>query len=327
MMRFLILFIFLNVAALAQFAPPQGQAGSSAMYKDSSVFVAWASSCKIKRGLQDTASAASGYASVGDSSSALGIADGSVVSLGDGGTALCTFAHPIKDGAGYDFAVFENSFDGKFLELGFVEVSSDGLHFFRFPATSNTQDSVQTASFGDSDASKINNLAGKYVILYGTPFDLSEMQNIPGLDINYITHVKIIDVVGSINPSYTTYDKNGNKINDPYPTPFASGGFDLDAIGVIHSQASTSIQQIMDNEQVLIYPNPSINTLYIDTQIPNESTLQYALYNDLGVKLQNGFLNSAHQAINTRCLNSGFYFLQIKGNDFSLTKKICINHE
>ena len=61
------------------------------------------------------------------------------------------------------------------------------------------------------------------------------MIGITNLDINNITHVKIIDVIGSINQSYASYDSQGNIINDPFPTPYETGGFDLDAIGVIHS--------------------------------------------------------------------------------------------
>ena len=60
----------------------------------------------------------------------------------------------------------------------------------------------------------------------------------PGLDIQRITHVKVIDVVGSIDPDYASHDSHGNKVNDPWPTPFHTGGFDLDAIGVIHATGS-----------------------------------------------------------------------------------------
>jgi hypothetical protein len=40
----------------------------------------------------------------------LGLPDGSIVSLGDSGIAIATFAHPIYNGSGPDFAVFENGF-------------------------------------------------------------------------------------------------------------------------------------------------------------------------------------------------------------------------
>jgi hypothetical protein len=197
-MRLSVFICFISHVAFAQFAPPEGQAGSTAMYKDSTAFTAWTTSCTVVRGLQNISNSTLGYATVGDSTSPLNIADGNVVSLGDGGYAVCSFQNPIYNGPGYDFAVFENSFDGNYLEFGFVEVSSDGVNFFRFPATSNTQDTLQTGGFGDSDATKVNNLAGKYKAQYGTPFNLDDLQGISGLDINHITRVKIIDVVGSI---------------------------------------------------------------------------------------------------------------------------------
>ena len=70
------------------------------------------------------------------------------------------------------------------------------------------------------NATEIYNLAGKYRAQFGTPFDLEELTGITGLDVNNVTHVKIIDVVGSLNESYASYDSQGNIINDPFPTPF-----------------------------------------------------------------------------------------------------------
>lgn len=325
-MRFLPILCFLWNVAVAQFAPPQGQMGSTAMYKDSSAFIAWASACKVTRGLQDISNASSGYATVGDSSSAINIPDGSVVSLGDGGYAICTFQNDIYDGPGNDFAVFENSFDGNYLEFGFVEVSSDGINFFRFPATSNTQDTVQTASFGYSDATKVNNLAGKYIAQYGTPFDLSEMQGITGLDINHITHVKIIDVVGSINAAYATYDKNNNKVNDPWPTAFASCGFDLDAVGVINQQANNGIKEIDNNLFVTVYPNPVSSNLvvFLNKCLTERVTVVISDLNGKLVLQQE--IDSLSNKINmdVSMLDDGFYFFQLKNNHINITKKISI---
>lgn len=254
-MRYLFGFFLLPFVGVAQFAPPAGQAGTTAMYKDSSAFINWAAACRVTRGLEDISNSASGYPTIGDSSKAIGIADNSVVSLGDGGYAICTFQHPLVDGPGPDLAVFENSFSDDYLEFGFVEVSSDGVNYFRFPATSNIQDTAQTSSFGTSDATLVNNLAGKYRGLYGTPFDLQELAGTPGLDINNITHVKIVDAVGSINSAYATYDKNNNKVNDPWPTAFASSGFDLDAVGVIYDVTNSVVEQ--RDDAVTLHPNPA----------------------------------------------------------------------
>lgn len=114
----LLSLCFSSHQSLAQFSPPEGQVGSTALYKDSSVFVAWANSCSVIRGLQDISNSTLGYTNVGDSSFAIGMAGvNGVVSLGDGGSAVLQFNSPITDEAGADFAVFENSFDGQFLEL------------------------------------------------------------------------------------------------------------------------------------------------------------------------------------------------------------------
>jgi hypothetical protein len=80
----------------------------------------------------------------------------------------------------------------------------------------------------------LHNLAGKYRGEQGTPFDLGELPRDPKLDLGRITHVRIVDVVGSINPAWGSYDSEGRIIKDPFPTRFESGGFDLDAVGVMN---------------------------------------------------------------------------------------------
>ena len=77
-------------------------------------------------------------------------------------------------------------------------------------------------------------IAGKFELNYGVPFDLEELADSSNIDIDEITHIRVIDVVGSINTEYASYDALGNIINDPWPTNFPSSGFDLDAVAVIH---------------------------------------------------------------------------------------------
>lgn len=268
----LVEFFVLQIKAVAQFAPPVGQPGTTAIYKDSSAIIAWAKSCQIIRGLQDISVPSSGYTNVGDSSNAIGAAGlNGIVSLGDRGLATLQFAIPIVDGPGSDFAVFENSFDDTFLELALVEVSSDGINFFKFPAMSNTDTLTQTGSFGSTDATKINNLAGKYRGEYGTPFDLADITDNGLLDKQSITHVKVIDVVGSIQNQYCTRDANLNKINDPWPTGFGSGGFDLDAVGVIHQQ-SVSVKEF-EMPLATVYPNPVSDVLTIQNSLNKPYTI------------------------------------------------------
>ncbi len=116
-----------------------------------------------------------------------------------------------------------------------MDVSSDGVHFFRFPSVSETQTTTQIGGFGLLDATNLHDLAGKYIAGYGTGFDLSELAGVsPYLNINDVTEVRITDVVGSIDHITEPATPSGIMINDPFPTPFASSGFDLNGVGVIN---------------------------------------------------------------------------------------------
>ena len=238
------LFATIAAAPLAIAGPysgPAGTDGSDAIHMSDPGLVAWATGYSdLVRGPVNISNPGLGNASYGTGNSALGSVQGDgeddvygVVSLGDGGSITLTFDKPIANGAGWDFAVFENGFSDTFLELAFVEVSSNGVDYFRFASVSLTQTTTQIGGFGNVDTTNINNLAGKYRTGWGTGFDLDELSMVGSLlDINAITHVRIVDVVGSINPDYATRDSLGNIINDPFATPFNTGGFDLDAIGV-----------------------------------------------------------------------------------------------
>jgi len=270
-----ILFLLLYLALHAQYPPPAGQPGSTAMYKDSSVFIGWAKTCsEVVRGyieISDTTLQYNGTnrASYGSILYVSGPPDEYVMSLGDGGSATLIFDQPIGNGPGADFAVFENSFSDTFLELGFVEVSSDGIHFVRFPSVSLTDTTVQVATFGTSDATKINNLAGKYRALYGVPFDLEDLKDSAGINLNHITQVRIVDAVGCIRSPWATRDAQGHKVNDPWPTPFDTGGFDLDAVGVIH-YGTTGIDENIPRLAVQVFPNPVAGEVTFQASIPKE---------------------------------------------------------
>lgn len=313
------LFTLSKLFAQGPYPPAGGNTGTTAIHKDSTVFEAWATNCNLQRGWQNIADTSLGKPTIGDSLSATGfpMANG-LVSLGDGGTATLAFNGYIYNDSGADFAVFENSFDGMFLELAFVEVSSDGINFFRFDAVSLTPNTVQLDNNAQMDATYIHNLAGKYRAGYGTPFDLAELDGISGLDISQITHVRVIDVVGSINPLFGTYDSQSNIINDPYPTPFPSGGFDLDAVGVIHF-STTSIEEQLES-QFNIYPNPFNEVLTIQNN--ENSSITYQLSDVYGKVLTSETTKTLNLKLETSNYKSGIYFLTIIKNGKRFTKKL-----
>jgi hypothetical protein len=321
----ILLIIIVNVlrfTAQGPFAPAVDSVGTSAIHKDSSVFVGWASQCSVIRGYQDIALPSLGFVTAGLPENAVGPAGtNGVVSLGDGGSAIVTFSQPIINGDGWDFAVFENAFQNTFLELAFVEVSSDGVTYFRFPASSLTPFETQIGTFGEVDATLINNLAGKYRAQYGTPFDLEELEGTIGLDINSITHIRLIDVVGSINPLYASYDAQGNIVNEPYPTAFPQGGFDLDAVGVIHQQP-LSVEEF-EQRNFSVYPNPASNTIWIRNRENDRCLVQ--IHNQTGQLILEERSYISHP-ISVSNFSNGVYFVTITENQSKSIIKLIICH-
>lgn len=321
-----ILFVFILLSSgnlWSQYHPSADQPGTSAIHKDSSVFVGWASYIHdFHPGPMDITQPGLGVASHGDSTDALFKANNQVVSLGDSGYITLGFPVPLSNGPGWDFAVFSNAFNHTFLELAFVEVSSDGNHFVRFPASSLTDTTTQVGPFGTLNPEKINNLAGKYMVEYGTPFDLEELKNKPLIDVNNIKYIRIVDVIGSIEDSLATRDAQGRKVNDPFPTPFAASGFDLDAVGVIHDQNTATFHNQMITPSVIVYPNPVAESLYIRSS----QNIQHVIVKDLSGRtvISEPGKGEKHISLNVNQLSAGVYFLFLKSSQQAKPVKVYI---
>ncbi len=186
-----------------------------------------------------------------------------VLNLGVGGQITLGFntadaTRTITNGAGADFIVFENAFYANsdttksFAELVFVEVSSNGTDFARFPTLSLTPSGV--GGFGTINPANVSGFAGVHEVLAnvntnsidpfdpelagGDAFDLSTLGSntlvLGGqVDLNAIRYVRLIDVLGD----GTVLDSSNNPIYDP--TGFGSGGSDIDSVAVIHGVSVT----------------------------------------------------------------------------------------
>jgi len=185
---------------------------------------------------------------------ALGKASGEVsdiVSLGDGGEITLGFSPPVRNGQGFDFAVFENSFSDRFLELANVFVSTNGRDFIGFETFSNT--SAPVNSYGTINPEDIKNFAGKYRKGFGTCFDLDELKENPlvlsgKVDLDEINYIKVQDVTGDGRVK----DSRGNPVYDPYPT-FGSGGFDLDGVCSLEGLVIKFNEEDADEEDIVDY--------------------------------------------------------------------------
>jgi hypothetical protein len=154
-------------------------------------------------------------------------------------------------------------------------------------------------------ANLINNLAGKYGAGFGTPFNLDDLSGISELDINKVTTIRLIDVIGSIGMSGCN-DNSGLKINDPFPTNFPTGGFDLDAVGAIHFMAHTSVMEHA-TPVVSIFPNPCTDQLNINV-LPGRYTL--SLYGIAGNAVFTGQFTD-NICVATGKLATGVYYARI----------------
>lgn len=173
-----------------------------------------------------------------------------VVSLGDGGRLTLGFDQPITNGPGADFLVFENAFFEaislrSFAEVVFVEVSSNGRDFARFPA-SYVGPASAIGPFGTLPPGTWGGLAGTTPIFAnpdlfpdidprdpahagGDAFDLEDLRDDPlvkngRVNLFRIAQVRLVDVVDDLHR-----DARGRKIRDPAP-----GNADIDAVSVLH---------------------------------------------------------------------------------------------
>lgn len=237
---------------------------------------------------------------------ALGPAAGSsydIVCLGRGGQITLSFSKGIANGPGDDFAVFENGFSDTFLELAWVEVSSDGTHFVRFRNASQTKDPV--GSFGNVMPTDITGLASEFKQGIGTQFDLAQLDidyndqistspglalssdfrdqltnNYPHVDLDNIHYVRLIDIVGD----GSARDAFDHVIYDPYPT-VGSAGFDLDAVAVLNQQNVAGETQTITFPEI---PNQKLSTGSITLSATSDSGLPISFSVQSGPATNNG---------------------------------------
>ena len=312
MRSFSLVLFFCSLTGLAQFDGPGGEPGSKSIHKDATSMKAWATGAELERGFMQVNDTALGKPTIGSASSATGAMDGGVVSLGDGGSITLTFANPILNGEGPDFAVFENGFKVGFsyyLELAHVEVSADGVNYVRFPSECLTDSTYQLDNFAYTKPEEIYNLAGKHQAPYGTLFDLEEV------GMQSASHIRIIDVVGSVNDSFGSRDSKGRIINDPFPSPFESGGFDLDAVAVVDGLVLKREEQTL--QDVSVYP--TLAHVYEDIQI-NAPQGAKVLVTDI-----QGQIILKSEADRIQLNTSGIYFLSLKYEGRIFTRKIVVH--
>jgi hypothetical protein len=260
-----LLVTFPASSAAGPYPPAADEPGSTAVSKNDPALVAWATGWECYYPGDEVS------VTWKTPEKGLGAAQGTsfhIVSLGRGGSITLTFALPIRNSRGWDFAVFENAFNDTNLELGYVEVSSNGKDFLRFDNDSLTPEPV--GGYGAVDPTDIEGLAGKYIQGFGTPFDLQDLATkdevLDGaVNLGRIACVRIVDVIGD----GTYFDTGGDAIYDPYPT-VGSAGFDLDAIGVRHENTKAPGENRPPEQPSLSLPEDGATDVALTSMLVTE---------------------------------------------------------
>jgi len=161
---------------------------------------------------------------------------GHILSLGEGGSIILEFDDVIKDGPGTDFVIFENGFyaAGTFSEWAFVEVATTTNAWARFPVTSFITNAID--AYEPMDVTKVDGVAGKHAMEYGTPFNLEWLKNdaqvLSGaVNLDQIAYIRIVDIIGN----GSSVDQFGHPLFDPFgAAPLSTDGFDLRGVGVVN---------------------------------------------------------------------------------------------
>ncbi len=185
-----------------------------------------------------------------------GLGSGSldVLTLGEGGSVVLGFDVALRDGPGADLAVFENGFTfgaGQvFAELGFVEVSSNGVDFARFPSA------FAPPAAGGTPMGTFAGLGGGMPVVANvsvdpeSPFDCAhaggealDLADLAGdplvtggqVDLQDVRFVRLVDVTPGSTDSQGTPIASG-----------ASGGVDFDAVAALHHDAQPADGPVCD---------------------------------------------------------------------------------
>jgi hypothetical protein len=183
-----------------------------------------------------------------------------VVSLGVDGTLTLGFDVTITDGPGADLVVSENGFfvgsgTDVFSEVLYVEVSTDGVTFARFPSNYGLPPG-DLPPFGGAPIGAYRGLAGGTPVFAnvdtntidpfnpvesgGEAFDLADLAGDPAVlsgavDLHAIHFVRLHDVVSGVSD-----DSDGDKI---YDNGGSTGNADIDAVAVINSVGGSGPSQ------------------------------------------------------------------------------------
>jgi hypothetical protein len=108
-------------------------------------------------------------------------------------------------------------------------------------------------------------------------------------------------------------------VNDPWPTPFDTGGFDFDAVGVIHNMTD-GIPGDTEPLTVVLYPNPLSG--YARFRAVNAEKTTYSIFSVTGALLLEGSFSSSI-TLDLSFLSPGIYTARTTNQHKTSVIKFC----
>ena len=90
------------------------------------------------------------------------------------------------------------------------------------------------------------------------------------------------------------------------------GYFYIDDVSITHGQCVTKVEEIKKKNEIIIYPNPATNTIFIKGLKEVEESFEYVIKDVFGTTVMSGALTE--KTIETTSLISGCYSLVLSKN-------------
>jgi len=90
------------------------------------------------------------------------------------------------------------------------------------------------------------------------------------------------------------------------------------------SSAPLDINNILDNDNIIIYPQPATNTLNVEINRNNKEINKLQLFDIKGCLLLSQSINQDNTSLDVSAFDSGIYFVKIQSDKTVFTQKIQI---
>ncbi|MEI7801786.1 MAG: T9SS type A sorting domain-containing protein [Bacteroidota bacterium] len=127
----------------------------------------------------------------------------------------------------------------------------------------------------------------------------------------------------------TTFNPAVSSLGDQiivYTYSLSSACFGSDTSSIFVRNCVNSTNNLNDESALVIYPNPVDKYLVIKNSFPGNETVTVKFFDVAGREIFSSQIKTSNQKLETRNLENGIYFCQIKSNDKIFNQKFIVQH-